>query len=87
MKVYNLTSPRGTVVPNQFEIQHDGKRYFQSYRSIIAVIDERGNVTLDSYYWDYSRTTSTYRNIFLGMTTKETKQAIERGEITLANLN
>lgn len=86
MKVYNLTSPRGTVVPNQFEIHHDGKRYFQSYQSIIAVIED-GKITLDSYYWDYSVTTSKYRNIFTGLTTEETKRLIKSGEIKLENLN
>lgn len=87
MKVYNLTSPvSGREVANQFEIIDNGKRYFQSYSSIICLV-ENGNITLDEYYWDYSKTTSKYRNRFLGMTTSEIKKAIADGSIKLANLN
>lgn len=86
MKVFNLESPNGNKVTNQFEIIHNGKRYFQSYKSIICVV-ENGVVTLDEYYWNYSRTTSKYRNIFLGETTKETESKIKAGIYKLADLN
>lgn len=36
IKVYNMTSPRGGEVPNQFEIVTPEGTYFQSYSSIIA---------------------------------------------------
>ena len=39
VKVYNMTSPNGNKVPNQFEIYTSKGRYFQSYNSIIAFID------------------------------------------------
>ena len=42
---------------------------------------------LDKYYWDYSRTTSKYRNQFLSATTEETKQHIKKGTYKLTNLN
>lgn len=88
MKVENMTSPRsGREVANQFVITGDnGAQVFQSYGSIIAKI-EGGRVTLDEHYWDYSRTTSKYRNEFLGEDTETTRKKIASGEYTLTNLN
>ena len=87
MIVYNMTSPNGNQVPNQFEIDTQKGRYFQSYRSIIAFIDNKGQVFLDDYYWDYSRTTGKYRNIFLGEGIVETRKKIKSGEYKLKELN
>ena len=76
MKVSNMTSTKGKKVANQFIIR-DGKRIiFQSYDSIIAVI-ECGRITLDKNLWNCSRTTAKYRNIFTELTTEETKQGIK----------
>lgn len=86
MKVQNLTSANGNKVANQFEIRENGKRIFQSYSSVICVI-ENGLVTLDEYYWDYSKTTGKYRNIFLGEKKKDTERKIKEGIYKLANLN
>lgn len=86
MKVQNLTSANGNKVANQFEIRENGKRIFQSYNSVICVI-ENGVVTLDEYYWDYSKTTGKYRNIFLGENKKDTERKIKEGIYKLANLN
>ena len=87
MRVKNMVSPRsGREVANQFIIEHEGKTYFQSYSTIIAV-EEGGQLTLDKNYWNYSVTTSKYRNEFTGRNTAETKKAIESGEIKLADLN
>jgi len=64
--------------------------YFQSYDSIIAKVEYHYHgkvVVLDSYYWDYSVTTSKYRNQFLGEDTKTIKDKIESGEYILADLN
>ena len=36
VKVYNMTSPNGNKVANQFEIYTSKGKYFQSYNSIIA---------------------------------------------------
>ncbi len=71
---------------NQFIIINGGESVFQSYDSIIArkIFDV---VDLDSVYWDYSKTTSKYRNQFLGETTKETQAKINSGEYTLTDLN
>jgi len=87
MKVSNLISKSGNNVANQFEILTDTARFFQSYDSIIAKVDYDNNITLDSHYWDYSRTTSKYRNIFLNMSTDDIKKGIKLGKIKLDNLN
>ena len=74
-------------VKNQFLIHAESGVYFQSYNTIIAFIDNEGKITLDVDKWDYSSTTSKYRNKFTGLTTQETKKKIESGEIQLVDLN
>lgn len=88
VRVSSMESARGNKVPNQFHItiQGDG-HYFQSYQTMIAYKDFMGNVTLDENAWNYSRTTSKYRSIFLDESTDETRKKIESGEYKLANLN
>jgi len=88
-KVTQMTSNRtGYEVANQMII-NDGKgnTYFQSYRSIIAKVDKKGKVSLDSTYWDYSKTTSKYRNQFLGEKKEDTLKKIADKTYKLANLN
>lgn len=92
MKVQNMTSnSSGREVANQFIITDDnGAVFFQSYNSIIAKKEYKDGhrvITLDEYYWDYSKTTGKYRNQFLGETKKETETKIESGVYTLADLN
>lgn len=88
MNVKNIKNLSGKEVPNQFIMtDNEGNTFFQSYKSIIVKIDEKEKVTLDDYYWDYSKTTGRYRNIFLGETKKETEKKIKSGEYTLENLN
>jgi hypothetical protein len=92
MQLSNMTSNKGNKIANQFDIKDGHKRYFQSYDSIIILIENNvygveAKVTLDEYYWNYSVTTSKYRNIFLNETTKETQEKINSGEYKLANLN
>ena len=71
-------------VKNQFIISDDnGSQYFQSYNSIIAKIDKEGNVSLDKYYWNFSKTTGKYRNLFLGEDKKATERKIEDGTYKL----
>ena len=73
---------------NQFCITDGDKRTFQSYNSIIAVV-KKGVVTLDPYYWDYSRTTLKHLKVFLG-TSASKKIILERiasGEYKTRNLN
>ena len=86
MTVQNMASSNRNSIPNQFIIKDGNKEVFQSYDSVIAII-ENGQIYLDEYYWNYSNTTSKYRNLFLGLTTPETKKKIENKEIILKNLN
>lgn len=98
VKVKNMTSPRtGAPVANQFVLtdtnKSGGTRHrFQSYDSTIAiksfdVLSDRWYITLDATYWNYSKTTSKYRNEFLNETTKETQKKIDNGEYFLDDLN
>jgi hypothetical protein len=88
MKVTNLGSNKVNTISNQFEIFAPEGRYFQSYKSVIAFIPFDGSKTqLDSRYWDYSKTTGKYRNIFLGEDKKVTERKIASGEYLLTDLN
>jgi hypothetical protein len=90
MKVNNMTSPNGNKVANQFILFTPDATFFQSYNSIIVktTFEDGERVTyLDEYYWNYSRTTSKYRSLFLGENTKETEQKIKEGKYKLVNLN
>ena len=101
IKAKNVISDRGNPITNQIIITEEKKNYegaplsipirketFQSYDSIIAIKEYMPlKITLDEYYWNYSRTTSKYRNIFLNETTEETKRKIKNGIYKLANLN
>ena len=99
MKVSNMTSNNGNPVPNQFLItgvypnsSFDGIALpsgdrFQSYDSMIAHKDYMGKLYLDRESWDYSKTTSKYRNKFTGLTTAQTKAGIADGSIILTDLN
>ena len=84
--VENMTSSNGNKIANQFIIRTGKSTIFQSYNSTIVKRTNK-NVYLDSYYWDYSKTTSKYRNMFLGETSKETQQKIDNGIYKLTNLN
>ena len=76
--VKNFKSFRsGKAVANQFEINE----------SIIAIRTFCGKVLVDCDRWDYSNTTSRYRKIFLGESTKETKEKIDNGTYLLTDLN
>lgn len=96
MKVENMTSGRGNKIANQFVItdvlETGVVTIFQSYDTVIArvwtdPVSAANHVQLDAGKWDYSVTTSRYRNIFLGETTKETQKKIDSGEYILVDLN
>ena len=92
MNVQNMLSNNGNKVPNQFIIhdRENGLRYFQSYNSIIVKVETgplHRTVYLDKYYYNYSRTTAKYRNIFLGENSKEIQDKINSGVYTLIDLN
>ena len=77
----------GRPVANQFVIYTSEGTFFQSYDSVIAFRDNFNRIKLDEYYWEYSRTTSKYRNQFLGEGIADTRSKIESGEYELQNLN
>lgn len=94
MKVENITSHKtGRAIPNQFIIMTSKAIYLQSYKSIIVKIAFENGIMgkkivyLDKNYWNYSNTTSKYRNQFLRETTKETKRKIKEGIYKLVDLN
>jgi len=73
---------------NQFILHADNGNYFQSYDSIIVFRPFNGEkIQLDEKYWDYSKTTGKYRNLFLNETKKETEQKIKSGVYILTDLN
>ena len=65
----------------------NGDQIFQSYNSIIAIKTYCGKIQIDKDYWNYSRTTSKYRSIFLNENTKETKIKIDNGTYLSTDLN
>ena len=92
--VFSLVSPRsGRAVPNQFIIEKNGCKYFQSYSTIIAKIDKNGVISLDREMWDYSKTTIKYLGVFLESQNIEIsginaiRKAIEQKDVNLTNLN
>jgi len=97
MNVQNMTSSNGNKVANQFVItDENSNEYFQSYNSMIvkkqysnmgSCGDEKLQIYLDSKYWNFSNTTSKYRNKFLNETTKETIVKIKSGVYKLVDLN
>lgn len=60
VKVCNLTGRTGEAVGNQFAIRdsENGKSYFQSYNSLVALWDGK-KLTVGKDY-DYSKTTAKY---------------------------
>ena len=94
MKVQNMTNSNGNKAANQFIIESGCanvySKMFQSYNSCIVRIDTVNGmekIFLDANTWNYSVTTSRYRNQFLNETTKETQAKIDSGEYILTNLN
>ena len=90
MKVQNMTGANGNKIANQFIIFDGEFTAFQSYDSVIVkagFVDGERQVWLDETYWDYSRTTGKYRNMFLGETKHETEKKIKSGEYILTDLN
>ena len=77
---------------NQMIIEDPIGYTFFSYGTHIAYVSKAKfkdghQIILDSYFWNYSRTTDKYRNKFLGFNIKECRRRIANGSITLKNLN
>ena len=88
MRVTNLIGSKGKPAANQFLLTDGSTEIFQSYKSIIAKI-QNGKVTLDDHYWDYSKTTLKFLKIFLDTTEskKQIQKKIDLGEYLTADLN
>jgi len=89
-KVSQMTGRSGRPVANQFIIFDSEATYFQSYNTVIVktCFEDGERVTyLDRNAWDYSVTTSKYRNQFLGCDTAQVKRRIKDGTYRLAELN
>ena len=64
VSVEQMINDRGNGAMNQFVI-HDGNLLmFQSYNSLIAVVDYDNSTVFLGSDWDYSVTTGKHRNIF-----------------------
>lgn len=64
VSVEQMINDRGNGAMNQFVI-HDGNLLmFQSYSSLIAVVNYDTNEIVLGEDWDYSTTTGKHRNIF-----------------------
>jgi|SRR6056300_827418 hypothetical protein len=96
VSVRPMTSRGGNDLANQQIMSDPHGETFVSYGSKIAYRshdmygvgnERRHKIVLDEYYWNYSRTTSKYRNEFLGFGVDECRKRIADGTIKLANLN
>ena len=89
MKVVNMKSAKGRAIPNQFIVFDSEYTLFQSHNStIVKITFENGvrKVLLD-LGWACSKTTSKYRNMFLGETTRETAKKLADGVYEMVDLN
>ena len=66
----------GRAVPNHFIIRDEYEEYFTSYDSVVVMKSANGIITLGPD-WDYSKTTSKYRSLYLGESTKETRRKLD----------
>ena len=82
VSVEQMINDRGNGAMNQFVI-HDGNALiFQSYSSLIAVVDYDTHEIILGEDWDYSVTTGKHRNIFFreyaNISDLATKKGIEK---------
>lgn len=88
LKISNILSSRGNTAPNQFIIKTDNGDYFQSYKTVIALIENNPKkIILDNNALNYSVTTSKYLYKFLDMKKDEILLKIGEGKIILKDLN
>ena len=91
--VRNLINDNGNTASNQFIINTPKATYFQSYDSVVAKIDRKGNLIV-SQHWDYSNTTRKHLYIFLRMygyrhlcSAKDMRDAIKNKEVILKKVS
>ena len=64
-----------------------GNEFLQSYEKIIIQKTKGGIIYFDSHFWNFSKTTSRNRQLFLQETTKQTQMKIQRGIYKFKDLN
>ena len=79
MIISNLLNNNGNSSPNQFVINSEKGVMFKSYNSNIVFIPNDGSKIVLGKNWNYSRTTSKFRSIFLNESTKETQNKLDNG--------
>lgn len=76
-----------TIAPNQVVLSDgEGTCGFWSYGVCVAKESSMG-VILDERFWNCSKTTSKHLAQFLGLTTKQIKEGVKKGQFRLENLN
>lgn len=77
-----------TLTKNQIVVSFtDGSEVFNSYGKNIVEYTGKGTIYFDTKYWDFSNTTSKWRNKFMGVDSKWVKDAIKNKIIKFKNLN
>lgn len=81
-RVEQMINNNNNPAANQFVLYADGKKVFQSYDSVIAVVDYNNKTIELGKDWDYSVTTGKHRNIFfadyVNIPDLATKKGIEK---------
>lgn len=78
--------------PNQFSIMFENGRVLQSYDSIIVVEfyyredNKHSNKIYFGTDWNYSRTTSKYRNMWLNRDTKWCKDMVNTNQVLVIDM-
>lgn len=80
-KIKNLTK-------NQVVVQFsDGSEIFNSYGKNIVEYSKNHKIYFDKKYWNFSNTTSKWRNKYMGVDSKWVKDAIKNGIVKFKDLN
>ena len=86
--VSNMINSNGNAAANQFILTNSKVVTFMSYKTIIAKREHKsGVITIDSNAMEYSRTTSKFLYLFLGMNRKEIERNVKGGIILVEELN
>jgi len=87
----NIKTPKGEpLTDHQKVLTSKGEVFVSCDKNIVFVeagADCLCDVFIDFKYWNYSKATDCYINIFLNETKKETQAKIEKGIYKLADLN
>lgn len=65
VRISQLVNDRRNGATNQFVVETDKGKYFQSYDTIIAFVPNNSDDIVLSKDWEYSKTTSKHLYIFL----------------------